>query len=168
MLPGLLVAFGVGALVSSFAHPRQPAPACPPPARLPALPPPATAPNAAGFLAGDPLHSPTGSAQAPRAGAQSHPDYQWTYVVQTAEESPGSIAAKVLGPEQGWRYVELLASNPHKPTKGRIVSPDPVEDELNFAELKVGEPLAVPRSWNPWLDETGIPSGKSPYPAPRT
>lgn len=113
------------------------------------------------------MHSPTGSAQAPRAGVQSHPDYQWTYVVQTADESPGSIASRVLGESQGWRYVELLASNPQKPTKGRIVSPEASEDELNFTELVVGEKLAVPRSWNPWLDETGIPSGKSPWPAPK-
>ena len=164
MLPGILVAFTLGALASSLASPRSPAP---PAARPPAVPPPAVNPNAAGFLAGDPLHSPTGSARAPRLGAQSHPDYQWTYVVQSADESPGSIASKVLGEAQGWRYVELLASNPHKPTKGKIVSPDATDDELNFTELAVGERLAIPRSWNAWIDETGVPSGGKIYPAPR-
>jgi hypothetical protein len=167
MLPGILVAFGLGALTAALANPRQDQAPAPPAPRPPALPPPQVTPNAAGLLAGDPLHSPTGSAQAPRAGVQSHPDYQWTYVVRTADESPGSIAAQVLGEAQGWRYVELLASNPQKPTKGAIVSPEPTEDELNFVDLKVGEKLAVPRSWNAWIDETGIPSGKSPYPAPR-
>lgn len=165
MFPGILVAFGLGALASALANPRKDVAPAPP--RLPALPPPQVTPNAAGFLAADPLHSPTGSARAARSGIQSHPDYQWTYVVQTADESPGSIATKVLGEAQGWRYVELLASNPHKPTKGKVVTPDPTDDELNFTELSVGEKLAVPRSWNPWIDEAGVPSGGKIYPAPR-
>ena len=88
--------------------------------------------------------------------------------MQGADETPGSIAAKVLGPEQGWRYVELLTVNPQKTIKGSIVSPDATEEnELNFTEIKVGEKLAVPRSWNGWIDETGAPSGKNPFPAPK-
>lgn len=163
-----LLFFGLGILMGAFANKvvREEEKAYPP--KRPMFPAPQTKPNTYGLLAADPMRSPTGSATAPRAGVQSHPDYQWTYVVQDATESPGSIAEKVLGPEQAWRYVELLTANPQKPIKGKVVTPDPSDDELNFVSLAVGEKIVVPRSWNAWIDETGVPMGKSQvWPAPK-
>jgi hypothetical protein len=168
-----LLFFGLGILAGAFASKvrEEVKPSAPPspaqPAR-PALPPPQTKANAYGLLAADLAHSPTGGSSAPRAGVQSHPDYQWSYVVQSGTESPGSIAEKMLGAEQAWRYVELLTANPQKPIKGKVVTPDPNDDELNFVSLAVGERLVVPRTWNGWIDETGVPSGKSMvWPAPK-
>lgn len=140
-------------------------PSCPP--ALPVNTFAQSVPNKYGVMGSDPRRSPTGSDTAPRQGVQSHPDYQWTYVVGSNEESPGAIADKILGPEQGWRYVELLTANPKKEIKGKIVSPDPNVDELNFVSLTLGEKLAIPRSWNPWIDETGVPAGRNNvWPAP--
>jgi hypothetical protein len=123
-------------------------------------------PNKFGIMAADMMHSPSGD-RVPLQGVQSHPDYQWTYVIQGAEESPGAIAEKILGPEQSWRYVELLTANPQKPIKGKVVSPNPSDDELNFVSVAMGESLSIPRTWNAWIDETGVPAGKSQHwPAP--
>lgn len=162
MAPLLFLGFGtlIGLIVGQSREAQEPRPKR-------SLPAPQTKPNSHGILASDPMRSPSGGPGSSRSGVQSHPDYQWSYVVQTDSESPGSIADKILGSEQAWRYVELLTANPSKPIKGKVVTPDPNDDELNFVSLSVGERLLIPRSWNAWIDETGVPSGKSQvWPAP--
>lgn len=121
--------------------------------------------NKWGLLACDMWHTPTGGSGAATPGRATHPDYQWCYVVQDGD-SAGLIAEKMLGASLAWRYVELLAANPQKPTTGDTVSPDGSDSELNFVSLEAGERLNVPRTWNRWIDQSGRPSGNPlPYPS---
>lgn len=113
--------------------------------------------NKWGLVGCDPFHTPSGSNAPSKQGIATHPDYQWCYVVQ-AGDSAGSITDMFFGPEEGWRYVELLAANPHKLTKGTTVSPDAEPtSELNFADMVVGERLYLPRTWNAQIDQIGTP-----------
>lgn len=122
--------------------------------------------NKWGIKGCDPFHTPTGSNQAPTPGVQSDVDYQWCYVVRDGD-TPGDVAAMVLGPEQAWRYVELLTANPEKATKGSVVAPDAGDDEMNFVQWNVGETVRLPRTWNAWIDQVGSPRGESaPYMPP--
>lgn len=122
--------------------------------------------NKWGIKGCDPFHTPTGSNQAPTPGVQSDPDYQWCFVVPDGS-TPGDVAAMVLGPDQSWRYVELLTANPEKATKGSVVAPDAGDEEMNFVQWKVGETVRLPRTWNPWIDQVGSPRGETaPYMPP--
>lgn len=131
-------------------------------------PPMATQPgtiNKWSILGCDAIHSPSGSTLAPMPGVQSHPDYQWCYVVRDGD-TPGDVAALILGPDQGWRYVELITSNPDMATKGSVIAPDAGDAELNFADAdwKIGRVVRLPRTWNPWIDQVGSPRGETaPY-----
>lgn len=117
--------------------------------------------NQYGLVGCDPYHTPSGKTD-PRvvAGYATHPDYQWCYVVRDGD-SAGSITEMFFGADQGWRYTELLAANPKKQIKGKVVTPDGSEDELNFVSLVVGETLFLPRTWNGYIDQTGVPRAKS-------
>lgn len=124
-------------------------------------------PNKWSILGCDPFHSPSGTGPI-QPGTQSHADYQWCYVIRE-DDSPGDVAAGVLGPEQAWRYVELLTANPEMKTKGSIVAPDAGDAEMNFAdgEWTPGHTVRMPRTWNPWIDQTGAPRGeRAPYMVP--
>lgn len=107
--------------------------------------PPAVAP--AGLGTGEP-------ARAPRADLASNMLHQWCWKVQDGDTA-GNLAERFVGNRS--RYVELISANPSKP---QITDP-----ELNFAELKVGETIFFPRSWNPWINELGGRTG-SPIPYP--
>lgn len=100
--------------------------------------------------------TPNPSGGTPVVGQGSALDYPWCHRVEKGQ-SAGSIALEITG--DAARYPELLAANAHKPTA--ISS----QGEVNFTSLCIGERLAIPSSWNPWLDQTGAPRGqKIPFP----
>ncbi len=106
------------------------------PSSLRDCPPNTVAPNPNG---GDPI-----------AGRASALEYQWCHAVRPGETT-GSIAEKITGDRR--RYLELVVANPQKGVATR-------NGEANFRdELCVGERLLVPKSWNPWIDQTGEPRG---------
>lgn len=126
----------------------------------------ATAANKWSIVGCDPFHTPSGSNAPAMPGLQSHADYQWCYVVRDGD-TPGDVAALILGPEQGWRYVELLTANPEKAIRGSVIAPDAGDKELNFQDWAVGEVVRLPRTWNPWIDQVGSPRGEAaPYMPP--
>lgn len=120
--------------------------------------PPKNKPNVFGLIGCDPYHTPSGRVSPIAvAGFATHPDYQWCYVVQPGDTA-GSITTKFFDEKNGWRYAELLTNNPQKLTKGTTISPSDLgEEELNFASLEAGETLYLPRTWNPYIDQTGTP-----------
>jgi hypothetical protein len=90
---------------------------------------------------------------APRAGCRSSADFQWWSVPAKAGESAWSITADYTG--SGGRYVELIENNPEKKTVGVKGS-----SGYNFASLKIGERLRIPKAWNAFVDEQGRADGK--------
>lgn len=100
----------------------------------------------------------TGNAGAISPDAKAtDPDYQWRWTVQTGD-NPSIIAKKITGDDR--RYVELIAANPSKPTKGSASSP--YTTGYNFATLTTGEKLLIPKAWNVYIasDGSGYTGGK--------
>lgn len=123
---------------------------------------PATS-NAYGLVGCDPYHTPSGkTSPVAVSGYATHPDYQWCYRVK-AGDTAGSITEMFWNEKDGWRYIELLTANPQKLTVGSVVTPDENGDQLDFASLKEGEIIYLPRTWNAYIDQTGVP--KSQYKA---
>jgi hypothetical protein len=83
----------------------------------------------------------------------SDPIYQWAYTVIDGDTA-GRITEKHVGDRS--RYVELIAANPQKKW---IKDPEP-----NFEDIVVGEKLYLPKAWNPWISEHGVPRRNAPYP----
>lgn len=88
-----------------------------------------------------------------RAGCRSSSDTQWWSVPAKAGQSAWSITQDYTG--SGNRYAELIAANPEKKTVGT-----PGKTGYNFASLKVGERLRIPKAWNVYVDEQGNADGK--------
>jgi hypothetical protein len=89
------------------------------------------------------------------------PSYQWRWTVVTGD-NPSLIAKKITGDDR--RYVELIAANPSKPTKGDPSSP--YSTGYNFASLTTGEKLYVPKAWNVYIASDGSGyTGGTPLPA---
>lgn len=97
----------------------------------------------------------------------SDPDYQWFHSVTTGQ-GPRRIAYIYTGDEE--RFLELMDANPTKATVG-------VRGNLsyNWASLKVGEKVKIPKSWNKYVAQDGTlgsppgtawPPGPAPAPAP--
>ncbi len=105
--------------------------------------------------------SPDPSGGDPKSGMASALGYQWCHVVRRGD-SAGLLAEKIVGDRS--RYMELVTSNPQKGT-APIVLPDG-RTEMNWRDkLCPQERLLLPKSWNPWIDQTGKPRGhKTPFP----
>lgn len=117
-------------------------------------------PNAYGLIGCDPYHTPSGKVSPVAVpGYATHPDYQWCYRVK-AGDTAGSITEMFWNEKDGWRYIELLTANPEKLTVGTVVTPDGTGDQLDFASLKEGETIYLPRTWNEYIDQTGVPRSK--------
>jgi hypothetical protein len=98
----------------------------------------------------------------PKAGLASDPLYHWCYLMAEGETA-GDIAASITGEEA--RYQELLLANPDVPKVGIPGRVGP--DEWNFApgSLAPGYRLAIPQTWNAWIDQVGNARGqKHPFP----
>lgn len=114
-------------------------------------------PNGYGLVGCDPIHTPSGKSNPPAVpGYATQADYQWCYRVK-AGDTAGSITEMFWNEKDGWRYIELLTANPHKLTVGYVVTPDGNGEQLDFADLKEGETLYLPRTWNAYIDQTGVP-----------
>lgn len=117
-------------------------------------------PNTYGLIGCDPYHTPSGKTDPVMVkGYATHPDYQWCYRVQEGD-SAGSITEMFFNSKDGWRYAELLAANPQKKTIGTTISPSDNADTLDFESLDPGDTLFLPRTWNPYIDQTGTPRTK--------
>jgi len=108
----------------------------------------------------------------------SNPIFQWTYTVQSGD-SPRLITKKYLGLDyvhakdpaltHSWDYAycELIDANvPPESTvgersnpNGRVKADGTVVPPYNFTSLMPGDVLKIPKSWNPWVSETGMPKG---------
>lgn len=124
-----------------------------------------------------------------RAGCQDIVPGVWRYAVKKGD-SPALIATKFFGPSGSTivRWGELIDNNlwsvgdrPYIPGDdqncisktgstisvsrylGRVGVPGTVS--YNFASLQDCDILNIPRSWNPWIDELGVATGKlEPWP----
>lgn len=107
-----------------------------------------------------------------KAGVASNPDFQWQYQVKEGD-SPTRITKKYLGtdnrkavdPTSSARtaYVELIDQNPDNGTVGD--RNNPWSSGFNFASLRPGDVLNIPKAWNAYIDEQGNPRGAvTPFP----
>ncbi len=91
----------------------------------------------------------------PAAPVPTLPDVQW-WSGPFAPEKGDSLygLAKTLTGD-GRRYVELIAANPEKPTVGDPLNP--FSTGYSFLDLVEGERIRIPKSWNPFLSDAGLP-----------
>lgn len=104
-------------------------------------------------------------------GAKTNPSFRWLHEVKEGE-SASRIAAYFFGSagSRPNRWAELITENPTDyysgaalPTTGNASNPA----SFNWTSLPVGTVLRIPKSWNGWIDQTGVTKGSSiPYPDP--
>lgn len=113
--------------------------------------------------------SPDGSPA--KKGIQSNPLFQWVAPIASGD-SAWAVTTRVFGKDAATpdRLVALIQNNPvewiSKRPMPTVGDPNnPVSTGYNFKDLRVGDRLALPKSWNPWVDQTGVGrGGPLPYP----
>lgn len=92
---------------------------------------------------------------APTGSAPSLPDVQWWSgpFSPSKGDSLYGLAKTLTG--DGRRYVELIEANPEKPTVGDPLNP--FSTGYSFLDLVDGERIRIPKSWNPFLSDAGLP-----------
>lgn len=97
--------------------------------------------------------SPNPTGGDPIAGQATALGYQWCHTVRHGDTA-GSLAETITGDRR--RYLELVVANPqygvatHRTPSGGT--------EINFRdEPQPMDKIKIPKSWNPWIDQTGAP-----------
>ena len=96
----------------------------------------------------------------------SNPYFTWKVVIKSGD-SPSALVSRVFGSDSIPRRTELIDLNPTEFYTGRKLGSigSPNTNLYNFTSLQPGDVLLVPRSWNPWIDQTGLYRGsKGPLP----
>lgn len=97
--------------------------------------------------------SPNPTGGDPIAGQASAFGYQWCHDVRNSDTA-GSLAEAITGDRR--RYLELVYANPQYGVAMQPTSSG--GSEMNFRDKpRPGEKIKLPKSWNPWIDQTGAP-----------
>ena len=112
-------------------------------------------------------------------GQQSNPAYQWVFLVKDPKANSAlNLAFMVFSnaatgaADSGTvlaRAAELVAANPTEHATNRALGSvgTPGTAAHGWADLRAGDRVHFPPSWNAWIDQLGYPKGTlAPWPAP--
>lgn len=96
--------------------------------------------------------SPAGPGAAPRDGIASSLEFPWCVALHRGDGARG-IAERITGDRA--RYLEILAANP-------VLATVVTDGTMDFAPgaLRIGNRLKMPRTFAPWISQTGEPRGQ--------